>query len=138
MTLTLNEKEKKAIASAVTERIDEYLSRFPFARYPTDPLEEWRQTFCDPKAVPTETLKQALGWQLGGWQQRSPVFPPQDRLRGRQGLARLSASRRTRPRANARFLEGKAVRLAPRLRCGCLPPPPSVARHFRDRGSLPT
>lgn len=70
MTLTMNEKEKKAIAAAVTERIDEYLSRFPFARFPIEPLEEWRRAFCDPKAVPTETLRQALGWQFGGWQRK--------------------------------------------------------------------
>ncbi|MFC5703056.1 hypothetical protein ACFPVX_17340 [Cohnella faecalis] len=70
MTLTINEKEKKAIAAAVTERIDEYLGRFPFARYPIEPLDEWRHVFRNPKTVPTETLKQALGWQLGGWQRK--------------------------------------------------------------------
>lgn len=70
MALTLSEKEKKTIAAAVIERIDEYLNRFPFARYPIEPLEEWRRTFCDPEAVPTETLKQAIGWQLGGWQRK--------------------------------------------------------------------
>lgn len=71
MTLTINEKEKKAIAAAVTERINEYLGRFPFARFPIEPLDEWRQAFCDPRAVPTETLRQALGWQLGGWQRKN-------------------------------------------------------------------
>ncbi|WP_339279096.1 hypothetical protein NYE40_23900 [Paenibacillus sp. FSL W8-1187] len=70
MTISMNEKEKKAIATAITERIDEYLNRFPYARYPVEPLEEWQKIFCDPEAVTTETLRQALGWQFGGWQRK--------------------------------------------------------------------
>lgn len=70
MTMSMAEKEKKAIATAITERIDEYLSRFPFARYPIGPLEEWRRVFCAPETVTTETLRQALGWQFGGWQRK--------------------------------------------------------------------
>jgi hypothetical protein len=70
MTLTLNEKEKRALATIIHERIDEHLSRFPYARYPVEPLEEWKRLFCDPKAVSSDTLKQALGWQFGDWQRR--------------------------------------------------------------------
>lgn len=70
MTLTLNEKEKRAIAALIHERIDEHLSRFPYARYPVEPLEEWKRFFCDPKAVSVDTLKQALSWHFGGWQRK--------------------------------------------------------------------
>lgn len=70
MTLTLNEKEKKALISLVNDRIDEHLSRFPYFRYPVEPLEEWRRLFAEPKPVPTQTVKQALDWQFGGWQRK--------------------------------------------------------------------
>ncbi len=70
MTLTLNEKEKRAIAALIQERIDEHLSRFPYARYPVEPLEEWKRIFCDPKAVSVDILKQALSWHFGGWQRK--------------------------------------------------------------------
>lgn len=70
MTLTLNEKEKRAIVTLINDRMDEHLSRFPFARYPIEPLEEWKRHFCDPKAVSSDTLRQALGWHFGGWQHR--------------------------------------------------------------------
>lgn len=73
MTISMTEKEKKAIAAAITERIDEYLNRFPYARYPVEPLEEWRKLFCAPEAVTTETPRQALGWQFGGWQRKYPL-----------------------------------------------------------------
>lgn len=70
MTLTLNEKEKRAVVTIISERMDEHLSRFPFARYPAEPLEEWKRFFCDPKAVSSDTLRQALGWHFGSWQRR--------------------------------------------------------------------
>ena len=70
MPLTLNEKEKRAISALIHERIDEHLSRFPYARYPVEPLEEWKRIFCDPKAVSADTLKQALSWHFGGWQRK--------------------------------------------------------------------
>jgi len=70
MNLSLNDKEKKAIATLVNERIDEHLSRFPYARYPVEPLDEWKRMFCDPATVPITALRQALGWQLGGWQRK--------------------------------------------------------------------
>jgi hypothetical protein len=67
MSLTLSEKEKRAAAALIQERLDEQLSRFPFARYPIEPLEAWKQVFCDPKTVPAETLRRALSWCFGGW-----------------------------------------------------------------------
>lgn len=70
MTLNLNEKEKRAIAALIQERFDEHLSRFPYNRYPIEPLEEWKRIFCDPKAVSADTLKQALGWHFGSWQRK--------------------------------------------------------------------
>lgn len=70
MTLNLNEKEKKALASLVNDRIDEHLSRFPYFRFPVEPLEEWKQLFADPKSVTIQTLQQALGWSFGGWQRK--------------------------------------------------------------------
>ncbi|MGG2197543.1 hypothetical protein [Paenibacillus validus] len=70
MTLTLSEKEKKALAALVNERIYEHLSRFPYFRYPVGPLEEWKWLFADPKSVPVQTLKQALNWQFGSWQRK--------------------------------------------------------------------
>ncbi|MGX4583038.1 hypothetical protein [Paenibacillus chitinolyticus] len=67
MTLTLNEKEKRAIASLIQERIEEHLRQFPYARYPNEPLEEWKRAFSEPKTVPVGTLRQAFRWPLGGW-----------------------------------------------------------------------
>ncbi|CAM4221009.1 hypothetical protein L1N85_16125 [Paenibacillus alkaliterrae] len=70
MTLTLSEKEKKTLAALVNDRIDEHLSRFPYFRYPVEPLKEWKQLFADPKSVPVQALKQALGWHFGGWKRK--------------------------------------------------------------------
>ncbi|MBW4083650.1 hypothetical protein [Paenibacillus sp. S150] len=72
--ITLSEKEKRTIAAIVQERIDEHLERFPYARYPVEPLEEWCKIFSDPASVPPETIKKALGWHFGGWQRQS--LPP--------------------------------------------------------------
>lgn len=69
--ITLSEKEKRAVAAIVQERIDEHLGRFPYARYPLELLEEWCKIFCDPAFVPPETIKKALGWHFGGWQRQS-------------------------------------------------------------------
>ncbi|MFD1775433.1 hypothetical protein [Paenibacillus rhizophilus] len=69
--ITFSEKEKRAVSAVIQERIDEHLGRFPYARYPVEPLEEWRKTFCDPASVPPLTIKKALGWHFGGWQRQS-------------------------------------------------------------------
>ncbi|WP_379142580.1 hypothetical protein [Paenibacillus sp. sgz500992] len=69
--ITLSDKEKRAVVTNVQERINEHLGRFPYARYPVEPLEEWRKIFCDPASVPPETIKKALSWHFGGWQRQS-------------------------------------------------------------------
>ncbi|SFM25460.1 hypothetical protein SAMN03159341_12268 [Paenibacillus sp. 1_12] len=70
MSLTLTEKEKRAIATLIQEQIENQLSRFPFARYPVEPLDEWKRSFCDPASVPSATLKQAISWHFGGWHRK--------------------------------------------------------------------
>jgi hypothetical protein len=71
MSISLNEKAKRAVVALVQERIDEHLRRFPFARYPNEPLEEWKRVFSEPITVPFETLRQAFRWPLGGWARKS-------------------------------------------------------------------
>lgn len=70
MPLTLNEKEKRNIAATIQEKMQAHLSHFPFARYPTEPFQEWQRIFSDPKAVSLDTLKTALSWHFGSWQRK--------------------------------------------------------------------
>lgn len=67
MSISLNDKEKRTVSALIQERIKEHLNRFPFARYPIEPLEEWKRAFSEPKTVPIQTLRQAFRWPLGGW-----------------------------------------------------------------------
>ncbi|MNW42880.1 hypothetical protein D3C74_200640 [compost metagenome] len=67
MPFSLSDKEKRAIARIIQEGIDKHLSRFPFARYPIEPLEEWKRAFVDPKTIPIEMLRKAFRWPFGGW-----------------------------------------------------------------------
>ncbi|MGG1616694.1 hypothetical protein ACIFQM_24300 [Paenibacillus sp. NRS-1782] len=69
-TLTFTEKEKRALVALIQEQIDTHLSRFPYARYPVYPLEEWKRLLCDPATVTPTILKQILGWTFGGWQRK--------------------------------------------------------------------
>ncbi|KZE70783.1 hypothetical protein AV545_20080 [Paenibacillus jamilae] len=69
-TLTFTEKEKRALVALIQEQMDTHLSRFPFARYPVYPLEEWRRLLCDPDVITPPLLKQILGWTFGGWQRK--------------------------------------------------------------------
>ncbi|WP_155987893.1 hypothetical protein [Gorillibacterium massiliense] len=57
---TLSEKEKRAVAAIIQERLEEHLGRFPYARYPAEPLEDWHKVFCDPISVLPEPIKKAL------------------------------------------------------------------------------
>ncbi|MFC3788405.1 hypothetical protein ACFOQM_06325 [Paenibacillus sp. GCM10012307] len=66
----MSEKEKRSIAAAVQEKLEAHLNHFPFARYPMEPLNEWQRIFCDPKTVPSDTLKKALSWHFGSWQRK--------------------------------------------------------------------
>jgi hypothetical protein len=67
---SLTEKDKKALITTITSLMDEHLSRFPYAKYPIEPLGEWRRFFCDPKTVPVKMVKQLLSWHFGGWQRK--------------------------------------------------------------------
>jgi len=71
LAFSLNEKEKRAISTLVQERMDEHLSRFPFARYPIEPFEAWKHIFAEPQSVPAETLRDAFRWPLGGWARKN-------------------------------------------------------------------
>ncbi|WP_181956718.1 hypothetical protein [Paenibacillus piri] len=68
--MTLSEKETLAIAAIIQEQFDEHLSRFPYARYPVEPLDEWKRMFCELATVPITALRRALGWQIGAWQRK--------------------------------------------------------------------
>ncbi|MEK4045684.1 hypothetical protein NSU18_18705 [Paenibacillus sp. FSL H8-0048] len=68
---TLNEKEKRALLALIQDRIDGHLTRFPYARYPAEPMLDWYPIFCDPSTVPLPLLKKALGWHFGCWQRQS-------------------------------------------------------------------
>ncbi|MUT64924.1 hypothetical protein [Paenibacillus sp. NEAU-GSW1] len=70
MSLTLNEKEKRSIVAVVQNKLEAHLNHFPYARYPIEPLNEWKRIFCDPKTVPSDTLKKALNWHFGSWQRK--------------------------------------------------------------------
>lgn len=70
MSITLSEKEKRTLITIIQERIDDAMSLFPFARFPIEPLDEWRRIFCDPATVPLETIRQAIAWAFGGWQRK--------------------------------------------------------------------
>lgn len=71
--LTFTEKEKRALINLIQERIETHLSRFPFAKYPMLPLDEWKQIMCDPSGVTMTQLKEMLSWALGSWQRKD--FP---------------------------------------------------------------
>lgn len=70
MTLNINENKKKALTSLIRDQHAEHLSRFPFAKYPVEPLNDWRDRFTNPKMVGPDTQQLALSWQCGSWQKR--------------------------------------------------------------------
>ncbi|EFM09533.1 hypothetical protein PaecuDRAFT_3580 [Paenibacillus curdlanolyticus YK9] len=70
MSLTLNEKDKRSLAALIQARMEEHISRFPFARYPIEPVEEWKRIFYDPISITPTTLKQSLSWHFGSWQRK--------------------------------------------------------------------
>ncbi|GGN94985.1 hypothetical protein [Saccharibacillus kuerlensis] len=74
MSFSLNENQKKSLARLIRERLDEQLSRFPYARFPERPLNDWRAAFADPKSVDAAILKSALSWQCGAWQRRDKPY----------------------------------------------------------------
>ncbi|CAK4840655.1 unnamed protein product [Aphanomyces euteiches] len=70
MSLSLNENQKKALVTLINQRFDEHISRFPYSKYPIEPLEHWRMQFADPKNIGPETLRSALTWRKGFWQRK--------------------------------------------------------------------
>lgn len=74
MSFSLNENQKKSLTRLIRERLDEQLSRFPYARFPERPLNDWRATFANPKSVDAAVLKSALSWQCGAWQRRDKPY----------------------------------------------------------------
>lgn len=72
MSLQLTDAKKKSLVALVKTHHEQHLSRFPFAKYPVEPLEVWRQQFADPATIEADTLRAALSWSCGKWQQSSP------------------------------------------------------------------
>ncbi|GIP29135.1 hypothetical protein J23TS9_42650 [Paenibacillus sp. J23TS9] len=70
MTLTISENKKKSIVTYINDHFDEHMSHFPFAKYPTEPLNQWRKQFADPKAVDPKMIRAALSWRGGFWQRK--------------------------------------------------------------------
>ncbi|MGW8958771.1 hypothetical protein [Paenibacillus sp. NPDC055715] len=75
MSLTISENKKKAIVTYINDHFDEHMSHFPYAKYPAEPLDWWREQFADPEAVSPETLRAALSWRGGFWQRSNATFP---------------------------------------------------------------
>lgn len=75
MSLQLTDAKKKAIATLIKNSHEMHLTRFPFAKYPTEPLEAWKTQFSKPEDVDALTLKAALSWSCGKWQQQSIPYP---------------------------------------------------------------
>ena len=72
MSPQLTDAKKKSLAVLVKTHHEQHLSRFPFAKYPVEPLEVWRQQFTDPATIEADTLRAALSWSCGKWQQSIP------------------------------------------------------------------
>lgn len=75
MPLQLSDAKKKSLAALVKIHHEQHLSRFPFAKYPIEPLEVWKQQFTDPATIEAHTLRAALSWSCGKWQQQSIPSP---------------------------------------------------------------
>lgn len=74
MSLTISENKKKAIVAYINDYFDQIMSHFPYAKYPTEPLDRWREQFADPKAVGPETIRAALAWRGGFWQRKDAPY----------------------------------------------------------------
>lgn len=75
MSLQLTDAKKKSLAALVKTHHEQHLTRFPFAKYPIEPLEAWKQQFSDPVTIEAHTLRSALSWSCGKWQQQSIPYP---------------------------------------------------------------
>lgn len=75
MNLSLSESKKKALYGLITQRYDVHMSRFPYAKYPFEPLKEWRKQFAEAQHVRPDMLRSALNWRCGFWQRSNAPFP---------------------------------------------------------------
>ncbi|KAA9005904.1 hypothetical protein F4V43_07485 [Paenibacillus spiritus] len=75
MNLSLSESKKKALYGLITQRYDVHMSRFPYAKYPSEPLKEWRKQFAEPQHVRPDMIRSALNWRCGFWQRSNAPFP---------------------------------------------------------------
>lgn len=75
MPLQLTDAKKKSLAALVKTHYEQHLTRFPFAKYPIEPLEAWKKQFTDPATIEAHTLRSALSWSCGKWQQQSIPYP---------------------------------------------------------------
>ncbi|WP_342563627.1 hypothetical protein NST84_29910 [Paenibacillus sp. FSL R7-0345] len=75
MNPSLSESKKKALYGLITQRYDVHMSRFPYAKYPSEPLNEWRKQFADPQHVRPDMIRSALNWRCGFWQRSNAPFP---------------------------------------------------------------
>ncbi|MDU4694545.1 MAG: hypothetical protein E6Y08_01910 [Paenibacillus sp.] len=74
MALTISENKKKSAVAYINDHFDEHMSHFPYAKYPTEPLNQWREQFSDPKAVDPKTIRTALFWRGGFWQRKDAPY----------------------------------------------------------------
>lgn len=74
MPPTISENKKKAIVTYINDQFDEHMLYFPYAKYPTEPLDQWRKQFAEPKAVSPEMLRAALFWRGGFWQRKDAPY----------------------------------------------------------------
>jgi len=74
MTLTISENKKKAILNFISNHFNEHMSHFPYAKYPTEPLDRWREQFTALQAISPETIRAALSWRGGFWQRKDAPY----------------------------------------------------------------
>lgn len=74
MALTISENKKKSVVAYINDHFDKHMSHFPYAKYPTEPLNQWREQFSDPKAVDPKTNRTALSWRGGFWQRKDAPY----------------------------------------------------------------
>ncbi|MGN7414603.1 hypothetical protein [Paenibacillus sp. SAF-068] len=75
MSLQLTDAKKKSLAVLIKTHHEQHLARFPFAKFPIEPLEDWKQLFSDPVTIEAHTLRSTLSWSCGKWQQQSIPYP---------------------------------------------------------------
>ncbi|GGH11411.1 hypothetical protein GCM10008013_03180 [Paenibacillus segetis] len=80
--MNFNENKKKALTTYINDHFDGQMSHFPYAKYPTEPLELWLRQFSDPSTVRPETIREALFWRCGFWQRTDAPYTQKQPVRG--------------------------------------------------------